>query len=199
VVFRLVGGGLCGEKCVFRLVGAAGRVGPGRPPRNSLAGLVRLNRCVRDVRAGQRGGQRFSQRCLARSDSRGNLPRPTRPTTALRQSFQRYHYASFQSYRCVILEVSLCVIPAKAGVQALGGKRRGYSSGRSGGSGWSGQAASKLPRGPRTAESLRAGRTSEAARRTTIQPTMPGSVRQSRQPARTNPPRHGTTMRFFKI
>jgi len=60
------------------------------------------------------------------------------------------------------------------------------------GVGWSGLAASKLLRGPRTAESLRAGRKIGVARAATIQPTMPGSVRQSRRPVRTNPPRHGT-------
>ena len=73
-----------GRTRFFRLACEVGRVGPGRPPRNSLAGLVRLNRCVQDERGWRSGLQRFSQRCQARSDSRGNLPGPTRPTTALR-------------------------------------------------------------------------------------------------------------------
>ncbi len=98
--------------CLARRV----RVGPGRPLRNSLAGLVRPNRCVQDV-------------------------------------------------------------------NGLLGEA---------GAGWSGQAASKLPRGPRKAESLRAGCERCAVRVATIPPTMPGSVKQSNRPARTNPPLHGT-------
>jgi hypothetical protein len=75
----------CGQECGGRVAGdAAGRVGPVRPPRNSLSGLVRRNRCVQVARVRQCGRQRFRQRCQARSDSRGNLPGPTRPATALR-------------------------------------------------------------------------------------------------------------------
>jgi hypothetical protein len=53
-------------------------VGPVRPLRNSLAGLVGLNRCVQGVAVDLKTiWQRFRQRCLARSDSRSNLPGPT--------------------------------------------------------------------------------------------------------------------------
>ena len=95
----------------------SGRVGPGRPPRNSFAGLVRQNRCGRGARSGQHVWQRFCQRCLSQSDSRGNLPGPTRPATVLR-------YAIIVEELCDIYvailyldrPTSLCVIPAKAGI-----------------------------------------------------------------------------------
>ncbi|SFK38922.1 hypothetical protein SAMN04488082_12243 [Desulfomicrobium apsheronum] len=71
------------KTCFLGLAGEAGLVGPVRPLRNSLAGLVRRNRCVQGVKAEQDERQRFRQRCLARSDSRSNLTGPTRPAAVL--------------------------------------------------------------------------------------------------------------------
>ena len=117
--------------------GVAGRAGPGRPPRNSFAGLVRQNRCLRGVRSGQDVWQRFCQRCLSQSDSRGNLPGPARPATVLRYVCGRalcYLRGTYKLYSLGITMPHPCdnilchpttfyyVILAKAGIQALLGK-----------------------------------------------------------------------------
>jgi hypothetical protein len=129
--------------------GAAGLGNPFRPPRNSLAGLVRRNRCMQGVRAGQCARQRFRQRCQARSDE------PRNSLAGLVTDFPA------PSWHCAAFIFAFF----------WSGRREGLVD--------PGRRASKLPRGPRRAESLRAGR-SGAGRRATIPPTMPGSVRQSR-------------------
>ena len=167
------------------------RACPGWPPRNSLAGLVRLNRCVQGEREKRRVRQRFRQRCLARSDSRGHQPGHARTAAELRGAkVAEERCVSNATFPCTNPSTSLWVIPAQAGIQD-------FCWFGAGGSGMSWLAASKLPRGPRTAESLRAGRKGEAARQATIPPTMPGSVRQSRPPARISPNRCGTAWQHF--
>jgi hypothetical protein len=143
---------------------AKGLAGPVRPPRNSLAGLVRLNRCVQGVRPGAVRQDNDSAND-ARLGQTVEATCPDQPDPCGAALFGENDTRSRRS-----LKKNAC----------------GDWHGRREGSGWSGQAASKLPRGPRTAESLRAGRVGGEGRQATIPPTIPGSVRQSRQPARTS-------------
>ena len=146
--------------------GVAERVGPGRPPRNSFAGLVRQNCCVRSVRSGQHAWQRFCQRCLSQSDSRGNLPGPTRPATVLRYTCGRALFylrgaSILHSFGITMPHPHDIILrhPREGGDPGFVGQGRSFSSawivaGRAG----PGRPASKLLRWPRKAESLRAGR-----------------------------------------